>query len=347
VKFHLIRLGSRPLLAVPCGKHSLWGAAIDCYPAHTGKKRLVRKLLHGLAGIGLIRCVFPARELSLPGVGKVDFEAWVALLCEQLHLAELQPVLVWPADPLRGRVYMYLLNKDGEKVGFCKLGLDAKNNALIKREQQALEHLQSMELKLSRVPNLLAHGNLNGEMGDGAYLVVEMTPADTRNIDWQCNAAIEANIAEYAGSGRMIERAEIKSLSWWPNVTRRFAGRSALMAEINVAVDQGIEVCLAHGDLNCTNVLLSGTNDQVWLLDWEQSDASAPILTDHVCMAVDKLWLANAQDASGNLMKFRDTFRYEDDSKKRGQIIMALAYLSAAGFPPALAMIEAMYAEGS
>jgi hypothetical protein len=347
VKFHLIRLGSRPLLAVPCGKHSLWGAAIDCYPAHTGKKRLVRKLLHGLAGIGLIRCVFPARELSLPGVGKVDFEAWVALLCEQLHLAELQPVLVWPADPLRGRVYMYLLNKDGEKVGFCKLGLDAKNNALIKREQQALEHLQSMELKLSRVPNLLAHGNLNGEMGDGAYLVVEMTPADTRNIDWQCNAAIEANIAEYAGSGRMIERAEIKSLSWWPEVTRRFAGRSALMAEINVAVDQGIEVCLAHGDLNCTNVLLSGTNDQVWLLDWEQSDASAPILTDHVCMAVDKLWLANAQDASGNLMKFRDTFRYEDDSKKRGQIIMALAYLSAAGFPPALAMIEAMYAEGS
>jgi hypothetical protein len=347
VKFHLIRLGSRPLLAVPCGKHSLWGAAIDCYPAHTGKKRLVRKLLHGLAGIGLIRCVFPARELSLPGVGKVDFEAWVALLCEQLHLVELQPVLVWPADPLRGRVYMYLLNKEGEKVGFCKLGLDAKNNALIKREQQALEHLQSMELKLSRVPNLLAHGNLNGEMGDGAYLVVEMTPADTRNIDWQCNAAIEANIAEYAGSGRMIERAEIKSLSWWPNVTRRFAGRSALMAEINVAVDQGIEVCLAHGDLNCTNVLLSGTNDQVWLLDWEQSDASAPILTDHVCMAVDKLWLANAQDASGNLMKFRDTFRYEDDSKKRGQIIMALAYLSAAGFPPALAMIEAMYAEGS
>jgi hypothetical protein len=281
--------------------------------------------------------------LSLPGVGKVDFEAWVALLCEQLHLAELQPVLVWPADPLRGRVYMYLLNKDGEKVGFCKLGLDAKNNALIKREQQALEHLQSMELKLSRVPNLLAHGNLNGEMGDGAYLVVEMTPADTRNIDWQCNAAIEANIAEYAGSGRMIERAEIKSLSWWPNVTRRFAGRSALMAEINVAVDQGIEVCLAHGDLNCTNVLLSGTNDQVWLLDWEQSDASAPILTDHVCMAVDKLWLTNAQDASGNLKKFRDTFTCENDAKKRAQIIMALAYLSAAGFPPALAMIDAMY----
>ena len=343
MKFHLIKLGSRPLLAVPCGKHSLWGAAIDCYPAHTGKKRLVRKVLHGLAGVGLIRWVFPARNLSLPGVGDVDFEAWVALLCEQLHLAELQPVLVWPADPLRGRVYMYLLNKKGEKVGFCKLGLDAKNNALIERERQALEHLQSMELKLSRVPKLLAHGNLDGEMGGGNYLVVEITPTNTRNIDWQSDASIEANIAEYAGSSRMMERAEIESLSWWPEVTRQFADHSGLMDEINAAVDQGIEVCLAHGDLNCTNVLLSKTNDQVWLLDWEQSDASAPILTDQVCMAVDKLWLANAQDASGNLKKFKDTFTYENDAKKRAQIIMALAYLSAAGFPPALAMIEAMY----
>ena len=347
MKFHLIKLGSRPLLAVPCGKDSLWSAAIDCYPAHTSKKRLVRRLLHGLAGVGLIRWAFPARNLSLPGLGDVDFEAWVAVLCEQLHVAELQPVLVWPADPLRGRVYMYLLNKQGEKVGFCKLGLDARNNALIERERQALEHLQSMELKLSRIPKLLAHGNLDGEMNGGNYLVVEITPAKTRNIDWQSDASIEANIAEYAGSGRMIDRAEIESLSWWPGVTRRFANHSVLMDEINTAVDQGIEVCLAHGDLNCTNVLMSKTNDQVWLLDWEQSDASAPILTDHVCMAVDKLWLTNAQDASGNLKKFRDTFMYENDTKKRAQIIMALAYLSAAGFPPALAMIDAMYAEGS
>ena len=343
----MIKLGSRPLLAVPCGKHSLWGAAIDCYPAHTSKKRLVRKVLHGLARIGLIRWVFSARELSLPGVGGVDFEAWVALLCEQLHVAELQPVLVWPADPLRGRVYMYLLNKKGEKVGFCKLGLDAKNNALIERERQALEHLQSMELKLSRIPKLLAHGNLDGEMNGGNYLVVEITPAKTRNIDWQSDASIEANIAEYAGSGRMMDRAEIESLSWWPGVTRRFANHSVLMDEINTAVDQGIEVCLAHGDLNCTNVLMSKTNDQVWLLDWEQSDGNAPILTDQICVVVDKLWLANAQDASGNLKKFKDTFTYENDAMKRAQIIMALAYLSAAGFPPALAMIDAIYAEGS
>lgn len=343
MKFHVVKLGSRPLLAVPRGKSTLWRTAIDCYPAHTGKKRLVRKILHGLAVLGMLARVFKARKLLLPSLGDVDFEAWMASLCDELDVPDLQPVLVWPADPLRGRIYIYLLDKKGEKIGFCKLGFDAKNNALIGRERIALENLQSMELKLSRVPKLLAHGNLNGEMGGGNYLVVEITPTNTRNIDWQRDASIETNIAEYAGSSRMIERAEIKSLSWWPNVTRQFADHSELMDDINTALDQGIAVCLAHGDLNCTNILLSKTNDQVWLLDWEQSDANAPILTDQVCIAVDKLWLANAQDASGNLKKFKDTFTYENDAKTQAKLIMALAYLSAAGFPPALAMIEEWY----
>lgn len=351
MKFHVIKLGSRPLLAVPAGVPKLWRAAIDCYPAHTSKKRLVRKVLHGLAGVGLIRWAFPSRKLSLLGVGDVHFEAWMSLLGGQLNMTDLQPVLVWPADPLRGRVYMYLLDKQGEKVGFCKLGLDAKNNALINRERQALAHLQSMELKLSKIPKLLAYGELDGEISrevdGGAYLVVEMTPVDASNIDWQSDVSIEANIAEYAGSSRVIERAEVEALNWWSEVTRQFADRSLLMDEVDVAVDQGIEVCLAHGDLNCTNVLKNASDDEVWLLDWEQSDDSAPILTDRVCVAVDKLWLANAEDPSGNLEKFKDTFIYENDPEKRAQIILALAYLAAAGFPPALAMMDAMYAECS
>jgi hypothetical protein len=341
MKFHVVKLGSRPLLAVPCGKHSWWGAAIDCYPAHTRKKRLVRVVLRVLARVGILGLIFPKQELSLPGVGKVDFEQWMEALGEQFAVSELCPVLVWPADPARGRVYMYLLSNTGEKLGFCKLGLDARNNELIERERQALEHLQSMELKLSRIPKLLAHGCLEGEIEGGAYLVVEITPTKARNIDWQNDTSIDANIAEYAGSSRMIERAEIESLSWWPNVTRRFAGHSVLMDEINAAVDHGIEVCLAHGDLNCTNVLCDGR--QIWLLDWEQSDENAPILTDRVCMMVDKLWLANPDDEAGNLQKIRDIFSCENDPKKRAQVIMALAYLGASGFPPALAMIDAMY----
>ena len=343
MKFHVVKLGSRPLLAVPCGKHSLWGAAIDCYPAHTRKKRLVRVVLRVLARVGILGLIFPKQELSLPGVGKVDFEQWMEALGKQFAVSELCPVLVWPADPARGRVYMYLLSNRGEKLGFCKLGLDARNNELIERERQALEHLQSMELKLSRIPKLLAHGCLEGEIEGGAYLVVEITPTHARNIDWQNDASIDANIAEYAGSSRMIERAEIESLGWWTEVRRVFAGNAVFIKDLEEACQQGIEVCLAHGDLNCTNVLKSEGGDEIWLLDWEQSDENAPILTDRVCVAVDKLWLANPDDAAGNLQKFRDIFSCENDPKTHASIIMALAYLGAVRFPPALAMIDAWY----
>ena len=341
MKFHVVKLGSRPLLAVPEGGAGLWQAAIDCYPAHTSKKRLVRKVLHGLARLGLIRWIFTARKLSLPGVGDVDFEAWLSLQCAKLSEVELQAVLVWPADPLRGRVYIYLLNKKGEKVGFCKLGLDAKNNALIERERRALEYLKSMELTLSRIPKLLAHGYLDEKMNGGAYLVVETTPTSTRNIDWQSDASIEANIAEYAGSSRRIERAEVESLAWWQKLQKALAEKGAFMQEVNSAVDDGIDVCLAHGDLNCTNVLRNG--NEVWLLDWEQSDKNAPFMTDQVCVVVDKLWLADSQDASGNLKKFREHFSYENDPKKCAQIIMALAYLSSVGFTPATTIIDSWY----
>ena len=343
MKFHVVKLGSRPLLAVPCGKSTLWWTAIDCYPAHTGKKRLVRKILHGLAVLGMLARIFTARKLLLPSLGDVDFEAWMASLCDELDVPDLQPVLVWPADPLRGRIYIYLLDGKGEKIGFCKLGFDAKNNALIRRERRALENLQSMELKLSHVPKLLAHGNLEQEKSSGTYLVVEMTPADTRNIDWQCDTSIDANIAEYAGSSRMIDRAEVESMPWWPAVGAVIAEKTSSIDEVNALLNEGLEVCFAHGDLNCTNVLLSKTNDQVWLLDWEQSDANAPCLTDQVCAIVDQLWLVNPEDAAGNLQKFRNIFSCENEPKTHAKLIMALAYLSAAGFPPALAMIDAWY----
>lgn len=337
MKFHVVKLGSRPLLAVPAGVPALWRVAIDCYPAHTRKKRLVRRALHGLALIGIIRWIFPARKLSLPGVGNVDFEGWIATLCDELDEVELQPVLVWPADPGRGRLYVHLLSAKGDKAGFGKLGLNQRNNELIERERKALKSLATMRLTLSRIPRLLASDKLNQVV----YLVVEAIPEHARASDWQSDASIEVNIAEYGGPVRVIDRAEVESLPWWPAVRAVIAERTSSIDDVNASLNEGLDVCFAHGDLNCTNVLRDG--DDVWLLDWEQSDHNAPALTDQVCVAVDKLWLANSEDMTGNLQKFRDTFPYENNPKLRTQVITALAYLSAAGFPPALAMIDAMY----
>ena len=337
MKFHVIKLGSRPLLAVPAGHKGLWQAAIACYPAHTMKKRVVRGLLRILAGVGLLRLVFPARALSECGVAEVDFEDWIMELCERLDMREIHPVLVWPGDPGRGRVYAHLLDAKGKAVAFGKLGLDERNNVLIEKESRALELLESMQLKQSRVPRLLAHG----ELDVFTYIVVETLPAGARATDWISDPPIDENIAEYAGSPRRLEREELESLPWWSGIETALADNVAFMQKVNAAADQGIDVSFAHGDLNCTNVLRH--ENDVWLLDWEQCDANAPCLTDRVCMVIDKLWLTSPDDAAGNLQKLRDAFGCENEPKTHSQIILALAFLAAADFPPAIAMIEAWY----
>jgi len=337
MKFHLISLGSRPLLAIPSHAPRLRQAAIDCYPAHTRKKRLVRVILQVLSRVGLIGRAFPARPLSLPGVGTIDFEAWMGSLCQQLEVSEACPVLVWPADPARGRIYLYLLDLKGDRVGFCKLGLDARNNNLIERERQALIHLQSMQLRHSRIPKLLASGDLKG----ASYIVAEMTPRNTRISDWHEDPSLDRHIAEYAGSGRLMERAEIEALPWWSRIREKYAHHLALMNEVAAAVDQGVEVCLVHGDLNCTNVLRNG--NEVWLLDWEQSDRNAPCLTDQVCVAVDQLWLDHHTDPAASLRKLMQLFPVSENRIIRARVVMALAYLGSVGFTPAIAIIDAWF----
>ncbi|MGB2090660.1 MAG: phosphotransferase [Akkermansiaceae bacterium] len=337
MEFHTIKLGARPLLAVPAGAKGMLQAAIACYPAHTIKKRVVRVLLQTLARVGLLKLIFPARGLPSRGVAGVDFESWINDLCIQLDAKDLHPVLVWPGDPERGRIYVHLLDSSGRAVAFAKIGLDAYNNELIERERETLERLSAMQLELSRVPKLLAHG----ELDTYTYMVVETLPTGARATDWVNDPSIDENIAEYAGDIRHLEEAEIRELPWWGRVKTALAERDSLMREVHAALSDGIDVCLAHGDLNCTNVLRNG-ND-VWLLDWEQSDANAPCLTDRVCVTVDKLWLANPQDSAGNLQKFKDLFPDHADAEIQGSLVMALGYLASANFPPAIAMVDAWY----
>ena len=102
---------------MPADMPQLLESAITCYPAHTRKKRLIRLVLHMLSRVRLIRHLFSERPLSLPGVGEIDFEEWMRVLCERLSVPEAFPVLVWPADPARGRIYLYLLDAVGRGIG--------------------------------------------------------------------------------------------------------------------------------------------------------------------------------------------------------------------------------------
>jgi len=331
MRFYFIKLRNRPLLALPCGSWRLRKAGIACYPGHTWKKRVVRAGIQMISCLGLIRLFFQRGDIPLPGVSSGDFERWLESVGHRLGVDRLYPVWVWPADPDRGRIYLYLLNNSGASVGFCKFGFDSKNNALIARERDALERLKLMKLTRSRIPKLLE----SGELGNCAYVVVETTPPGTRIIDWRVDASIDGCIDEYAGETLRISKIELESQLWWVVAKEMYADQPSLLDSLNQASKNGINVCFAHGDLNRTNILLD--DGDVWLLDWEQSNETAPRLTDRVCVAVDTLWLEHSGEVVGGGDTIRDLIPSFHSDNPQDEIFLALVFLSVAGFPPAQA----------
>ena len=314
-------------------------SAIECYPSHTWKKRWLRRGLMMASRLGLLTVLFPARGIPVLGVSDAAFSQWLEDICRAMGWDSVYPVFFWPGDPNRGRIYCYLLDPNGVRVGFCKFGLDSTNNRLIQREARTMEVLKEMDLKHCRVPDVLR----SGDLGEHAYVVIETTPRGARAIDWEEDEGIESLVAEYAGASYRIDRQELESLDWWVELTRVFGSSPGLMQVLTDLADQGGEVCRVHGDLNRTTVLVDGS--ETWILDWEQSYSNAPVMTDQICMAVDRLWLAGAGDAAGKLRQLQNTFPVLQDEKLRGPGVLALAFLGAAKFTPALTILLEWFPE--
>ena len=335
LKFHFIKAGNRPLFAVPQAPARLRNAAVRCYPAHTWKKRVLRDAFLGASRVGVARWLFPATNLPLPGVPAGDFADWLSDIQARIGSSMLLPMLAWPGDPTRGRVYLHLLDESGITKAFCKLSLDQPNDALIRHEGETLAGLAHLDLKLCRIPEVIATGRLGGHES----LVVSRASNHARASDWQRDRPIDDVIREYAGTTRTLSREDACRLPWWSGLTGFCRDRPEFHANVNRAAAAGVQVCRIHGDLNQTNVLRDG--DDIWLLDWEQSQADGPCLTDPVCAAVDYLCCLHPNDPHGNARKFRNRFLDGHDETTRNQAILALAYLGSVRFTPAIAIIDA------
>ena len=332
--FRMVRWGGRPLLAFPDGAPDLALAAIGCYPAHTWKRRLLRVALEGAMRYGLRRVASTSIESPVSGCDGTALADWLTEVRARLGRSGLRPVFVWPADPRRGRIYAHLWDDGDGRVAFCKIALDGGNTMRLANERNMLEQLRVLKPVQSRIPMPVAAGKL---MGNG-WLALETVPSDARATCWLRDAAIDAQIQEIAGEPRIIDEDELVSLPWWPMVLRVCEMYPAFGVEVRRTAGRGVEVCRAHGDPNRTNVLRR--RNEVWLLDWEQADESAPLLTDRAGVAADAAW----QVARGNHARlhagFRDSFPDHHHEPWRSRLALALAYLAAARFPPATTLIS-------
>lgn len=330
----MVKLGRRPLLAIPLATGTPDTTFVQCYPGHTRKKRLVRSLIRATLWSGLARAMWAHCASPIADISALELEAWIEQIRQELGQLQLQPVFVWPADATRGRIYVHWQTPDGEVMAFTKLALDPKNSALIENERKALEQLARMDLKKSQVPQVLAAG----ELQKLSYLITETAPRDARITNWQRDAPIDEHVREFSGITRRKKASELEDLPWWPPLMEYLNGDSRLVRAARSAAKEGADLCRIHGDLNQTNILRAGK--QVWLVDWERSSEAGPCMTDAVCMEVDRLWRLTQQNPTKGLEAFLRKIWNDKGTAHRQQVLLALAFLSMCDFPPALVLFK-------
>jgi hypothetical protein len=332
--FQVVRVGVRPLIALPCGSARVRHAAIRCYPSHSWKKVLVRFAISAVISSGLSRVLWKHSLLALDGPANGAFGPWLSAVRAGLGNPDLEPVVVWPARFSRGRIYVHLLDRQGIARAFAKLALDRENSELIGNEMRALNRLHSLKAKRSKVPRILCSVSFSGR----ASLIVESIPVDARITDWARDPSVNDCICEYSGETQTVPLGEILKLRWWRELQRTSGPIPAFAALVQEAAAGAVEVCQVHGDLNRTNVLRAG--DAVWLLDWEQSCEMGPCLTDLICIDVDRRWQASSRDPATSFASFLKAEWEGRSPEHQRRVILALAFLYAASFPPASVLVQ-------
>jgi hypothetical protein len=333
-RFQVVRVGNRPLIALPSTSARVRRAAIWCYPAHSWKKVLVRSAISAAISSGISRLLWKNSLLPFDGPENSNLGTWLDAIRARLGQPDLKPVVVWPSRFSRGRIYVHLLDMKGRVRAFGKLALDRENSELIENERRALEDLHSRTLKRCKVPQILD----SGRFGELASLVVETLPDNARVTNWATDLSLTECIREYSGETQTVPLAEIQQEGWWQEFQRISGSMAAFAALVHETSSDNVEVCRVHGDLNRTNVMRCG--DEVWLVDWEQSCEQGPSLTDFLCIDVDQRWPATSRDPAASLANFLAAEWDRRGAADRRRVLMALAFLHAAGFPPASVLVQ-------
>ncbi|MDF1712692.1 MAG: hypothetical protein P1U90_10675 [Akkermansiaceae bacterium] len=331
MRFHSMRIGKRSLMEVPEANTAIRLAAVACYPGHTLKKRLLRRAIRLGFRSGILPRISPARSFSLPVMSASCFENWMSHVEGGLDESAIYPVMIWPGDPGRGRVYFYFLDREGTALAFGKLALDEVNGQKIRNEASVLGRFGEKEPRSFRVPKLLAEGKWDGL----DYLITACVPKSAQAVHLSEETGMESVVRELNSDGC---RETNEPPSWWQPVLDACCHQPAFETAVRNAGESGWKLCRVHGDLNRTNLLRDG--EELWLIDWEQSCPDGPRLVDEVCLEIDRWWnLSRSHDDDDREACLNRLFAGKEQ-ENRSEMILALAFLHSVHFSPATALVE-------
>jgi hypothetical protein len=182
---------------------------------------------------------------------------------------DLWPVVFWPPQYNRARVYIHLIDNIGEPVGFLKLA-QADDTAALWRERDALCSWNGGHGRV-RTPRVLASGT--DATTSASWLLLEPLPRHAHPVEGRVS---EGLISEIRRNRRHVGEHELTSLSWWSELQRRLpdASDSFRTAFAKVVQQGGVDVSWVHGDLAPHNMATEGS--RTWVFDWEHSAPDGP-----------------------------------------------------------------------
>lgn len=348
-QYRIIRMGGRPVFAIPMARRRARLAAARRFQGSTWKRATFQWVIRGAIVAGVDRWLWPAtggpmddsadEESTHEKSANFDFATWLDELRGALEVPTAVAAVAWPPQADRGRVYVHLLAASGDPVAFAKIAFDTANDRCLAAEAESLRQLQALSLSQCHLPALLAEYTYNGHR----CVVLEPLPENARPVERSWRSYPSDCVAQYAGQHKRLSAEKVADLDWWKTYQHCSgvgSGIDAFTQELNVAIQDGLDVCRVHGDLGPSNFVLESNPRRLWLFDWENSHPRGPKLADLVVFFIGLSQSTILNDPARGLRVFAAYFFSEDSGFDRKDVLAALAYLHTVDILGATTLIQ-------
>lgn len=315
----------RRILAVPDTPREYSILGWQRYHPRTLKRATIRTFMQFVSRLSLDRAFYRVVPDPLDNGALLSFEDWLEKVQIDMGQPITLPVIMWPPQKNRGRVYVHLFDKNRIPLGFAKISLDYHNAELLRNEMCVL-NLLSKRIELTcHTPITIAEGKCKGNQ----YLILEPLPIDYKSIPLTLESYPEKHVNEIGGLVRVAKFSEVESFPWWQQFSKisntcehRYYVREELRNLIT-SLD-GLPVWRVHGDLRPANLVTS--KDQLWIFDWEFSSETGPVLTDKIGfdLAIHAKKIIVRPDSV--LKLFNARYLFDSSYENKRDVLAALAF---------------------
>ena len=271
------RLKGDPFCAYPCGgmPDAIW----NIYPVRGWR---LRRMMRFASKLHLDRILFKRIGFPLETYG-VSEEMFFNFINQCTGAERTVAAFAWPA-PVRSenRIYAYAIGEgDGQLAGYLKIATCRGEDVKLSRERSAVLGLTARNRELSfRFPKSI--GSTSFDCGVSIY-VYQPLPIDASSFVRWSTDSWEKDILPIknelsTGTDKHLSREEAYALDW----VKRFAGNATKvqLANLAVALEDGMDVCATHGDMACQNFRYH--EGKYWLFDWEEFTMDGPARVDEL-----------------------------------------------------------------